>query len=231
MDIQLKAYTENDRLFRPEKGITYSKLLPGESSRASIILDWISKHDNHNTLIINVLSVLDKITFNVSSNLFEEGFDELGEILGFSRQRPEKVTGNGPDNFWHIRGKEYWVIECKNMVTANRGISKTEAGQLNTSIAWFKKNYDDSLCVPIFIHKARVLEKDAFVTDPVWVLPPEELDKLKTEINKFYNSLKEFSFDNLSLNIIDRKLKENHLGLEDLKNDCLVRVKDNRKMK
>ena len=231
MDIQLKAYTENDRLFRPEKGITYSKLLQGESSRASIILDWIRKHDNHNTLIIDMLNVLDKITFKVESDLFEEGIDELGEILGFSRQRPEKVTGYGPDNFWHIRGKEYWVIECKNMVIANRGISKSEAGQLNTSIAWFKKHYDDSLCVPIFIHKARVLEKDAFVTDPVWVLQPEKLEKLKTEITKFYNSLKEFSFDILSLNIIDEKLKENNLGLGDFVKNYLERVNDNSMMK
>jgi tetratricopeptide (TPR) repeat protein len=228
MDIQLKAYTENDRLFRPEKGITYSKLLPGDSGRASIILNWISGHESHNSLIINMFSILDKITFKISSDLFEEGIDELGELLGFSKQRPEKVTGTGPDNLWHIRGKEYWIIECKNMVTANRGISKSEAGQLNTSIAWFKQNYEGLLCVPIFIHKAVVLEKDAFITDPAWVLQPEKLENLKNGINNFYNSLKEYSFDTLSLDIINRKLKESHLEVEDLRNNYLTRVKDNR---
>ena len=231
MDIQLKAYTENDRLFRPEAGITYSKLLPGDSGRASTILDWIVGHESHNSLIINVISILDKITFKISSDLFEEGIDELGEILGFSKQRPEKVTGTGPDNLWHIRGKEYWIIECKNMVTANRGISKSEAGQLSTSIAWFKQNYEDSSCRPIFIHKAMVLEKDAFITDPVWVIQPEKLENLKSEINNFYNSLKEYSFDTLSLEIINRKLKQNHLDVEDLRNNYLTRVTDDKIMK
>ena len=117
------------------------------------------------------------------------------------------------------------------MVTANRGISKSEVGQLSTSIAWFKQNYEGSLCVPIFIHKAMVFEKDAFITDPVWVLQPEKLENLKNEINNFYNSLKEFSFDNLSSNIINRKLVEHNLGIEDLKNNYLTRVKDNRIMK
>ena len=226
MDIQLKAYTENDRLFRPEKGITYSKLLPSGSDRAYIILNWIRDHENHNSLIINVTNILDKITFKVYPDLFEEGIDELGEILGFSKQRPEKVTGRGPDNIWHIRGKEYWVIECKNMVTSNRGISKREVGQLNTSIAWFKKNYEDSLCVPILIHKAMILENDAFTTDPVLVLQPKKLGNLKNEITNFYNSLKEFSFDVLSLDIINRKLTESHLEVENLKNNYLISVKD-----
>lgn len=231
MDIQLKAYTENDRLFRPETGITYSKLLSGDSGRASILLNWINNHESHNSLIINVNNILDKITFKVPPDLFEEGVDELGEILGFSNQRPEKVTGTGPDNLWNLRGKEYWIIECKNMVTADRGISKSEVGQLSTSIAWFKQNYEGSLCFPIFIHKVAVFEKDAFITDPVWVLQPEKLENLKNEINNFYNSLKEFSFDTLSSDIINRKLKECNLEIEDLRNNYLTRVKDDKTVK
>ena len=227
MDTQLKAYTENDRLFRPETGITYTKLLANDINRTSIIIDFIRKHESHNSLIMNVINTLDKITFGVSSDSFEEGIDELGEILGFAKQRPEKITGSGPDNLWHIKGKEYWVIECKNMVIADRGISKGEAGQMNTSIAWFKKYYEGSLGNPIFIHKADVLESDAFGTEPFWVLQPEKIENLKKDIINFYNSLKEFSFDVISSAIISGKLKEHHLEIDDIKTKFLTRVTDN----
>lgn len=176
---------------------------------------------------MNVINILDKITFGVSSDLFEEGIDEFGEILGFTKQRPEKTTGSGPDNLWHIRGKEYWIIECKNMVIGNRGISKSEAGQLNTSIAWFNKNYEGSVGIPIFIHKASVFENDAFGTEAFWVLQPEKIDILKKDLINFYNSLKDYSFDVISSDIINRKLKEYHLEIEDIKTNFLTRVKDN----
>lgn len=228
MDTQLRAYTLNDRLSRPETGITYSKLPASDTNRTSIIIDFIKKHENHTSLIMNIIDVTDKITFGVSSELFEEGIDEFGEILGFTKQRPEKAMGNGPDNLWHIRGKEYWIIECKNMVIANRGISKSEAGQLNTSIGWFIKNYEGSLGVPILIHKASIFEKDAFGTESFWVLQPEKIEILKKDVNNFYNSLKEFAFDVISSDIINRKLKEHQLEIDDIKTKFLTRVIDNK---
>ncbi|HIH36531.1 MAG TPA: hypothetical protein HA232_01320 [Methanocellales archaeon] len=111
MNSQLKAHTENARLFRPETGISYSKL-EAATSRASRILDLIRSKDSPNSVYIYIINVLDKIAFNLPSHLFEEGIDELGFILGLEAQRPEKVYGEGPDNLWHITDKSYWVIEA-----------------------------------------------------------------------------------------------------------------------
>ncbi len=217
MDKQLKAHSENPRLFRPEIGVSYSRLPAMGSSRESLILEWIKKYESHNSLIIYLMNILDKITFNASSDIFEEGIGELGRALGFTTQRPEKESGSGPDNLWHIRGKTYWLIGCKNMVSASRTrISKSETGQLNNDIGWFKKNYEGCNAVPILIHPAGTLESDAFVTEPSWVISEASLEKLKNNTKNFYNSLNGISVDVLSTEMIKQNLKTAHLDIDDL---------------
>lgn len=224
MDAQLKAFTENERLFRPPSGISYSKLSSKGTNRASRILEWIIKHDSHNATIIQVSTIMDKLTFGSPSDLFEEGIKEFGEVLGFLSDRPEKLTGSGPDNLWRIESKNCWIIECKSGVHEDRSeISKTETGQMSTSIQWFKENYEGDMGLPVFVHPATVLAKDAFV-ETSWTLQPDALEKLKTNVSSFYNSLKGISSDSLSSDVIKQKLKEHHLDKDDLTKHYLKRV-------
>lgn len=164
MNIQLKAYWENQNLFRPEQGVTYSKLV-STGSRSSRILTWVNEKGSYNAVMLDVKRILDKVTWGTSYSSFEEGILELGLILGFLSERPEKITGVGPDNLWNIQGKMFWVIECKNQVELKRQtISKDEAGQLNNSISWFKQHYETESCAPILIHPANELNFDAFIS-------------------------------------------------------------------
>jgi tetratricopeptide (TPR) repeat protein len=216
MNTQLRAHTENLRLFRPETGITYSKLT-STGTRASKIIDWVKTHDSYNALIIGLASNNDKLTFASPSDSFEEAIDELGRALGLSTQRPEKTTGKGPDNLWLMHGEKYWLIECKNGVSITRTeISKTETGQLSNTIGWFKENYEGAKAFPILIHPAKALAKDAYVTEPFWVLNEDKLRKLKDNTLSFYNSLKSTQYDDLSVDIIRKKLKEHSLDTDDL---------------
>ncbi|MGB2728320.1 MAG: DEAD/DEAH box helicase [Halobacteriota archaeon] len=224
MDAQLKAFTENERLFRPPLGISYSKLSSKGTNRASLILEWIRKHDLPNATIIQVNSIKEKLAFGLPSDLFEEGVKEFGVVLGFLSDRPEKLTRSGPDNLWRIEGKNYWIIECKSGVHEDRSeISKTEANQMSSSIGWFKENYEGDVGLPVFVHPANVLAKDAFV-EQSWTLQPDALEKLKTNVSSFYNSLKGISSDSLSLDVIKQKLKEHHLDKDDLIKHYLKRV-------
>jgi hypothetical protein len=217
MELQLKAHTENGRLFRPEAGVSYSKLILRDSARASQIIDWIKTHENHNSLVVHVANILDKITHGVTSDLFEGGIDELGKILGFETQRPEKISGRGPDNLWHLEGKKYWIIECKSEVsTGRREISKSQVGQMSNSIGWFKENYEGCTGTPVMVHPANVLAEDAYATESLYTLRPSELEMLKNNATRFYSSLKEISFDNLSPNLINQRLKDPHLSIENL---------------
>jgi len=223
MNKQLAAHTENSNLFRPEKGITYSKLT-STGTRASRIFDWINNHGSYNAAILAVMEIMDNLLWGSPSNSFEQGMYELGQTLGFISDRPEKKTGKGPDNLWNIQGKTYWIIECKNQVKSSRSkISKTEAGQLSNSIGWFKEYYETEEGLPILIHPAKERAPDAYVTEPFWVIMMDDLKKLRRNTISFYNSLTGTPFDDISFGIITKKLKEHNLDTNDLMKEYLQR--------
>ena len=229
MDKQLKAFSESARLFRPETGIKYSKLASTKPDRASRILEWIKEFGSHNALIIHVGAITEKLMFNSPSDTFEEGVDELGGALGLRTQRPEKVLGSGPDNLWQLGAKKYWIIECKNMVSAERkGISKSETGQLSNDIGWFKETYGDCEGIPVIIHPAEVLKSDAYLAQPFWILRESALKELANNTIKFFNSLSGTSFDSLSADIITQKLKEFSLDTDNLMKHYLRRVEEHK---
>lgn len=225
MNKQLRAHTENSNLFRPETGITYSKLT-STGTRASRIFDWIKEHESYNAVILKVMGIMDKLLWGSPSDSFEQGICELGQTLGFISERPEKKTGKGPDNLWNIQGRTYWLIECKNQVQPSRAkISKTEVGQLSNSIGWFKEYYETEVGQPVMIHPAKELASDAYVTEPFWVIMMDNLKKLRDNTVKFYNSFTGTPFDSLSLETIAQKLKEHNLDTDDLVKEYLQRGK------
>ncbi|MFA5331271.1 MAG: DEAD/DEAH box helicase [Methanoregula sp.] len=217
LETQLSAFNTNSRLSRPPEGIQYAKLSKGNVNRAQRIHDYIRGKGNYTPLILEVENILDKLVFGVPSDLFEDGIDELGDILGFITDRPEQKEGCGPDNLWQINDDTFWIIECKNCVTANRGISKTEAGQLDTSIAWFEKKYEECQNVPIMIHPSNKLMSDAFSIKPFLAIRVSELDKLKNNVMNFYKSFSGVPPDSITADGIKIKIKEYALDTGDIK--------------
>ena len=228
MDKQLKAHSENYQLFRPETGVAYSKLASTRLNRATRIIDWVSGIESHSALVLKITNTMDKLAFNTVSDEFEQGIDEIGKALGFPTQRPEKQTGRGPDNFWQIDNNKYWIIECKNMVSAERtGISKSEIGQLSNDLGWFNEYYEGCEGVPVMIHPAEMLKSDAYPTQPFWVFKAISLEELKGNTSRFFNSL---SGCVLSEDVVLQKLKEFNLDTENLLKHYLQRV-DKRELK
>jgi len=229
MDKQLKAHSENPNLFRPEAGVIFSKMAEVKLDRASRILEFIRKFESHNALILHVTSISDKIAFNSDSDTFEEGIDEVGKALGFKTQRPEKIFGAGPDNLWQVGTKKYWIISCKNMVSASRkGISKSETGQLSNDIGWFEEKYEGCEGIPVIIHPTDVLESDAYLPLPFWILKEGALTGLKDSMAKFYNSISGGSLNGLTVDLIKKKLKEFGLDEDSLMKRYLQRVDEHK---
>lgn len=221
MDIQLNAFEFNSNLSKPEAGIRYTKQDSKGKSRSLRILDWIKENDSANSMIIRLSGILEKLSFNMDSDRFEEGIKELGLALGFLSDRPEKMTSMGPDNLWNIFANNYWIIECKNDVKIQRKtISKAEVGQMHNSISWFEENYEGFVGNPVFFHPSNLLAKDASISDAFWVIQPELLKKLKETVEGFYRSL---DWNDLSEKTITEKLNKYNLGEQNFMKEYLVR--------
>lgn len=94
---------------------------------------------------LEVDTILNDLRFGVNADPFEKALDDLGMMLGFKTERPDKQWKEGPDNLWAIRDNEYLLFECKSEVSLQRAtINKQETGQINNSCAWFKNHYGDS---------------------------------------------------------------------------------------
>lgn len=224
LDTQLSAFKTNHRLSRPPEGVLYTKITRDGISRAQRISNYIRSKDSSTHLILEVDNTLEKISFKVTSDVFEEGIDELGCILGFNTDRPEKKDGCGPDNLWQIDDTHYWIIECKNGVTARRGISKSEAGQMDTSIGWFEGKYENCENIPIIIHPSNEFNEDAFSTKQLYSLQPDKLELLKNNIRNFYKSISGVPLTTISPEAIKSKIKEYSLDSESMKRTLLSRV-------
>ncbi len=228
VDAQIKAYSENQRLFRPETGVGYSKLSVAGVNQPSQIIDWMKGFQSHSAVVVHLMSKFDDLTPQSSSEEFERGIDELGKAIGLPTQRPEKTTGAGPDNLWQLNDKSYMILTCKNEVDPKRKyVSKTEAGQMANDIAWFKSNYAQSSSINVFIHPAHSWAQDAFVTDPCWTLDFQALEKLKDNALKFYSSLKDTPFEKLNRDLLKERVAKHQISSEDLQKPYLKRVGKN----
>jgi hypothetical protein len=226
MDIQIKAFETNSKVFRPPSGIRYSKISHVGTNRAAKIKDFLDSKESPTAIILHIERLLEKLSFNLPSDLFEEGIDELGDVLGFTTQRPDKTYGEGPDNLWDTFDHQHIIIECKNEVERDRGISRDEANQLSGSISWFKTKYPDSAGIPIIIHPSNFFMTGANSIEPAFVIQPEDLEKLKRNVKAFYNSLAAMHKESISIELIKLKISENHLDLEYIKNNNLKRIRN-----
>ncbi len=220
MDSQLKALELNSNLSKPEVGIRYTKQDSKGKSRSTRILDWIKENDSASSMIIKLSGILEKLSFNMDSDRFEEGIKELGLAIGFLSDRPEKKTSRGPDNLWNIFTNNYLIIECKNGVKTQREISKEESGQMHNSISWFKENFERSIGNPVFCHPSNLLAEDAYINEAFWVIQPPLLKKIKENVEGFYRSL---DWNDLSEKTITENLNRFHLGEQNFMKEYLVR--------
>jgi len=226
MDIQIKAFETNSKVFRPPSGISYSKISHVGSNRAIKIQDFLQSKESQTAIVLHIERLLEKLNFDLPSDFFEEGIDELGEVLGFSTQRPDKTYGEGPDNLWEIADHQYMIIECKNEVANDRGISREEANQLSGSISWFKSKYEDSSEIPVIIHPSNFFMTGATTIELSYCLQPEDLVNIKRNLKSFYNSLAAMHKESISIELIKQKIIENHLDLEYIKNSNIKRIRN-----
>lgn len=224
MNIQITAHEKNMDLFRPPKKIDYVRI-SSNLRRARKIKSWLSERESKSSLILDLNEIFQKLRFGeVDHDTFEQGVQEIGELLGFEAQRPEKMFHEGPDNLWKVSNNEYFVIECKNMVNrGNEVISKSEIDQLLGSISWFKEHYGQSDHMnPILFHPFTLLDKGAYCSVPYWIVNEQGMNKIKENLMDFYTSFPE-PFDNLSEEKISDVLNEFGLALDNLVKEFLQR--------
>lgn len=189
--ILLAAYKLNPNVLRPMEGVAYQKLSPHAMAHATALQKFHqSRFLEAADRILWVNQFLDDLVFHkVSADRFEAALDTAAEFIGIRSQRPEKLFGDGPDNLWALPASAFLVIECKSNATSEKGISKTDLGQLDQAMTWFNAKYPATVATPVIVHPLRTLGAGATAVPGMRIVTEEELNKLRKSLEAFAKAL------------------------------------------
>lgn len=222
---QLTAHKNNKLLMKPIEGLSIEKLGYLSQNRVKTIKNWISQFDDFEQLIIYLDEVLNNLQFKVKSDKFEQSLDEIGQILGFNTERPDKYWKQGPDNLWCIRDGEYILFECKNEVLQKREeINKDECGQMNNSISWFERNYSTQNFTPIMIIPTKTVNRAGGFNKDVGIMRKKNLKKFVGNVRNYFQSFREVDLKDISEESIQDFLNKHSLGIDNLKSEYTEKI-------
>lgn len=204
--LQQSAFKFNNQLLKPKNGVIYSKVSYINGTRMKNIKKFLNSFETYEELTLAMNETLDNLSFGINSDKFEESMKNIGLLLGFESQRPDKEIGKGPDNLWCDVNNQYLMFECKNEVDENRKyIKKSEVGQVNNHCGWFEKEYGKNIQVYRYvIIPTKTLEYAANFTHEVRIIRKGNLRRFKNMVNEFIKALSPYQLNNIT----EEKLQE-----------------------
>lgn len=219
-NLQKSAFRSNLQLLKPKDGISYKKIEYISETRIKRIKEYLNIYSTYDELSLAVDEILSNLTFGVEAEKFEYALYELGNLLGFISQRPDKEIRKGPDNLWGGIENKYFLFECKSEVEDNRDeINKHEAGQMNSHCGWFESEYGSALVKRILIIPTKNLSYYADFTHDISIMRKGKLRDLKNNIKAFVKELKSYTIGDISEEKLQQILESNKLSIDNLQND------------
>lgn len=185
-----QAREKNSWATRPINGVSYIRLQSVDYQAKKASENVGGMYGNAPSLRLGIEALVDDLQFDsLRVEEFEQGILELGRLLGLGSQRPESEMGQGSDNLWALGDGHYWVIECKSGATSDK-IGKRDVAQLAHSMNWFRSRYgEDANAVPVMVHPASQLFKDATLIPGMQVLTPGNLQRLLVALRSYADGL------------------------------------------
>lgn len=188
-EILLSAVSDNRRVTKPLAGITHVKLTAPAGQAAACASFMSKRFIDTNALVLFANALAADLEWDKDrTDRFEAAMRDLGLLLGFGSQRPDKdYRDGGPDVLWAVGALRFLVIECKSGVDQDgRLISKDHCNQLLGAHSWFKTNYDHSCqSTPILVHPNSRFQNEASPSPDMRIIDDDKLNKLRQAVRKF----------------------------------------------
>lgn len=218
--LQKAAFKANTQLLKPREGISYSKVSYINENRMNRIKRYFQAFSSYDELRLSINATLDNLSFGTDSAKFEEALKEIGELLGFISQRPDKEIRKGPDNLWCGVKDQYFMFECKSEVDETRNeINKHEAGQMNSHCGWFEDQYGkDAIVTRFLVIPTKELSYAANFTHDVRIMRKGKLRDLKNNIKGFIKELHPFDLKDIRDETLQHLIEIHKLDVCDIVN-------------
>ena len=149
--LQVSAFANNRNLHRPVVAPPYQPVRePGEQSQS--VANYLSTYRMRRGFLQDFEETVALLVASASSNQFEQALADLGQMIGFSTQRPESTGEPGSDVLWLLPGRIGLIIEAKSRKKDKNHLTKENHGQLLVSQLWFTAAYPDYTAVRVSVH-------------------------------------------------------------------------------
>jgi replicative superfamily II helicase len=219
--LQQRAYADNDNLLRPRVVQQYVPLtIPGRQAEA--IVARIDEFGARRGYVAEFDEVVSHLVPEASANQFEQGLADLGTMLGFSTERPDKNYSKGPDVLWLLSSSLALIIEVKSRKNRDNALTKEQHGQLLNAAEWFRNEYPKHTGVRVSLHP-NLKATDSTVPGESRALTYEKLNALIAETRALIVALCESVVSRAELVMrCEQLLSELSLTPESLVKDYLV---------
>lgn len=185
--LQQYAYAENRNLIRPQVMLPYEPLKePGR--QAEQIVSQIAQYNPRRGFIAHFDEVVSHLVPEASANQFEQSLAELGKMLGFQTERPDKTYGQGPDVLWLLNDRLGLVIEAKSRKNKKNALTKEQHGQLLNAVEWFIQEYPDYSHIRVSVHPNVNVTKSTIPGDTK-ALTIDNLNEIITKARQLFTEL------------------------------------------
>ena len=190
----LAARRLNLNILSPIEGIPYKNLASQNSAQAEKVQSYHQERFLEATdRMLAIKDLVGDLYFQkIKPDKFEAAIDEVARFIGLGSQRPDKQFKEGPDNLWGLPDGSFLIIECKNNVSSENGISKAALGQLEQSMSWFEGKYMNNMVgTPVIIHPFRTLGEGASEIEGMRIMTKTEIGNLREALTNFAKQLSE----------------------------------------
>lgn len=155
------AVNKNGFVLKPAAGVAPAKIKAAAVQARAAAEFLAGAYQDGMALVLGVRALLEEIVWDEErTDNAEAGWQRLGQHLGFTSTRPEKLYGTGPDNLWALSADRHAVTELKTGCTTDT-IVKKDLDQLGGSVRWDQEQHPGATPLPIMVHPSRTLDKRA----------------------------------------------------------------------
>jgi hypothetical protein len=181
----LSASIQNHHVLRPLAGISVERLRAA-ATQAQGMAEYASRNfaDGLDAIFV-VRELLNGIQWDKEkTEEAERNWEQLGLLLGFGSERPEKKYLKGPDNMWSIKDDLNLVFELKTGAD-DRPTKKDYIDQLGGSVRWHDEEYAryGATSVPVLMAPSPDYDRQGTPPPGTRVIGPAQLDALKKSLS------------------------------------------------
>ncbi len=181
----LGAMTYNHHVLHPLTGVSVERMRPATEQAKAVGEYFAATFTDLLDANLGTRALFDELIWDKEhSDEAERMWEELGNLLGFGSDRPEKRYGTGPDNLWAMNNGKSLVFDLKTGAL-EQPIKKSDVDQLGGHLRWHEDQYGQTPVTALLVHRSP--EYDGRGTPPTGtrVFTQEGVERLRDAVISF----------------------------------------------